>query len=176
MEVDVIEGRLDLIHQVERGRPGREDREQEREGGERAFAARQQRDALHALAAGRRLDLDPRLEGARRIRQDQASLAAGEQLRDEPLELHRDVPVGCGERFGDLAVDLGDQLQEVSPRRPNVIELALHEVVSLLHRSEFADGKEVDPAQQSETPLHQLLSLRDALRRSAVVIRNKTNP
>ena len=36
--------------------------------------------------------------------------------------------------------------------------------MSLLHRSELADGEEVDPAQQSETPLHQLLSLRDTLR------------
>src|SRR5687767_15418726 len=41
----------------------------EREGGERPFAAGEQRDPLDALAAGTRLDLDPCLERVGRIRQ-----------------------------------------------------------------------------------------------------------
>ena len=49
-EVRVVERRLDLVHDVERARPGLEDRDQQRDGGQRALAAREQREPLDLLA------------------------------------------------------------------------------------------------------------------------------
>ena len=68
VEIEIVERRLHLIHQVERRGACREDREEERERREGPFAAREQRDPLDALASGTRLDLDPRLERVGRIR------------------------------------------------------------------------------------------------------------
>src|SRR5215207_1777872 len=58
VDVEVVERRLDLVEDVERARPGEEDREQEGERGHRLLAARQQRQPLRRLARGRDLDLD----------------------------------------------------------------------------------------------------------------------
>src|SRR5829696_5132252 len=58
VDVEVVERRLDLVENVERARPGEEDREQEGERGHRLLAARQQRQPLRRLARGRDLDLD----------------------------------------------------------------------------------------------------------------------
>jgi len=141
VQVHIVQRGLDLVHQVEgRGTRG-EDREQERHRGERALAARQQRDTLHALAAGTRLDLDPRRERVGRIGQDQPALTAGEQLRDQPLELLGDIAVRRRERLGDLPVDLRDHLEQVPARLADVVELPLHEVVALLKGLQLA-GRE----------------------------------
>ena len=51
MQVHVVERGLDLVHQVEGRGPGAEDREQERQRGERTLAAGEQRERLHALPA-----------------------------------------------------------------------------------------------------------------------------
>src|SRR3954471_19111668 len=50
-DVLIVQWRIDFVEQAERTRLGQEDSEQEREGDERLFAARQQMDALGALAA-----------------------------------------------------------------------------------------------------------------------------
>src|SRR5438132_6417495 len=47
VQVDVVEGGLDLVEQVERRRAAAEDGEQERQGGEGALAAREQREVGH---------------------------------------------------------------------------------------------------------------------------------
>ena len=57
VDVEVVEGGLDLVEDVERARAGEEDREQERERGHRLLAAGEQREALGRLARGRDLDL-----------------------------------------------------------------------------------------------------------------------
>jgi chromosome segregation protein len=58
-DVEVVKRRLDLVEDVERTRPGEEDGEQESDGGHRLLAAGEQRQALHRLARGGDLDLDP---------------------------------------------------------------------------------------------------------------------
>src|SRR5205807_3417368 len=63
MEVDVVEGGLDLVEQVEGGGPAAEDGEEEGERRQRALAAREQRELADVLAMGPSLDLDPRVEG-----------------------------------------------------------------------------------------------------------------
>src|SRR4051794_10094867 len=58
VDVQIVERRLDLVEDVERARLGEEDREQERERGQRLLATREQAQALGGLAGGRDLDLD----------------------------------------------------------------------------------------------------------------------
>src|SRR5205085_4459176 len=57
-DVEVVERRLDLVEDVERAWPRKEDSEQERDRGHRLLAAAEQGQALHRLARGRDLDLD----------------------------------------------------------------------------------------------------------------------
>jgi len=62
VEVDVVEGGLDLVHHVERRRPAAEHREQVGQRGQRPLAARQQRQLLDVLARRLGLDLDTAVE------------------------------------------------------------------------------------------------------------------
>ena len=156
VQVDVVERRLDLVHQVERAGARLEDREQERERGERPLAAREQRDALHALATRARLDLDPGRERVAGLGGDQPALAAGEQLADQALELGSYVPVGGLERRHDLGLDPLDHLEQIPARAAHVVELAVQEVVALLQRLELAAGEQVHPTEEGEPPLDQL--------------------
>ena len=89
---------------------------------------------LTRLRPGTRLDLDPRLERVRRVRQHEPPFAAGEELLHQSLELRGDVPERSVEGLLDLTVDLGHELEEVPTCLPDVVELALHEVVPLLDR------------------------------------------
>src|SRR5215218_2465245 len=57
VDVEVVERGLDLVEDVERARPGEEDREQERERGQRLLTAGQQRQPLGRFAGGSDLDL-----------------------------------------------------------------------------------------------------------------------
>src|SRR5205823_3882223 len=61
VDVEVVERGLDLIEHVERAGTRKEDREQERQRGQRLLAAREQRQPLHGLACRRHLDLDAEL-------------------------------------------------------------------------------------------------------------------
>ena len=181
VEVHVVERRLHLVEQIERTRTSTEDREQEGHRGERALAPGQQRDATHTLAAGTRLDLQPRLEEVRRVRQDELPFAAGEQLLEQVGERLRHVGERGVERRGDLHVDPLDQLEEIAARGFHVVELPRHEVVALLHGLELPGREEVHPAEQPQpagdelrAPLQRLDVLllaqgRDGLRRIAAV-------
>src|SRR2546425_9609778 len=60
--VRVVERRVDLVEQAERARLGEEDREQQRDGDQRALARGQQVDSLGAFAPRRGVDLDFTLE------------------------------------------------------------------------------------------------------------------
>ena len=57
-DVGVVEGRLDLVQEIERARPGEEEREQERDRSERLLTAGQERQACDALPDRAQLDLD----------------------------------------------------------------------------------------------------------------------
>ena len=105
----------------------------------------------------------PRRERIGRVGEHEPSLPAGEQLGDQPLELLGHVAERRGERLGDLAVDLGDDLEQVATSLAHVVELTLHEVVALLERLELAGREQVHPAEQGEAALHELLALLDRL-------------
>ena len=78
-QVGVVERGLDLVQDVERGRPGPEDRHYERDRGQRALPAGQQRQPLDLLARRPGLDLDPGDQQVVGLGKDQPALAAGEQ-------------------------------------------------------------------------------------------------
>src|SRR4029079_352939 len=79
VEIDVIEGGLDLVHHVERARPGAEHREQVGQRGQRPLATGPQRQLAHVLARGRGLDLDARVQQVVGLRETKPSLATGEE-------------------------------------------------------------------------------------------------
>ena len=64
VDVGVVERGLDLVEDVERARPGEEHREHEGERDQRLLAAREQREALHCLAARGHFNLDPKVVAA----------------------------------------------------------------------------------------------------------------
>ncbi len=73
LQVGVVERRLDLVHHVERARPGLEDRHQQRHGRQRPLAAGQQRQPLDLLARRPGLDVDA---GGEHVVRDRSGSAA----------------------------------------------------------------------------------------------------
>ena len=147
-EVDVVEGGLDLVEHVERARPGLEQRDEERHGGQRALATGQQRQPLDLLARRAGLDLDAGGEHVLRVGQHQPASTAGEQPGEHLLELHGHVGVGGGEHLLDPGVHVVDQVEQVLARALQVVELLGQEAVALLERGELLEGQRVDLAQQ----------------------------
>src|SRR5690606_7389618 len=115
-EVDVVERRLDLVHDVERAGSRLEDRDQQRDGGQRPLAAREQREPLDLLARRPRLHLEPGREHVVGVGEQPPALAAGEQPAEDALELARGVGERLGEDGLDALVDLADDLLEVGAR------------------------------------------------------------
>ena len=125
VQVDVVEGGLDLVHHVEGRRPAAEHGEQEGQRGQRALAARQQRQLLDVLARRLGLDLDAGVEQVVGLGEPQPALAAREQRLEQLLEVLGDVGEGGGEDVDDLVVDGPDDLGELAAARLDVVELAL---------------------------------------------------
>jgi len=86
VDVGIVERRVDLVEQAERRRLDEVDREQQRDRGERALAARHERDALQELAARLGHDLDL---GLHRVlaEEPQLAVAALEQRLEDVLEV-----------------------------------------------------------------------------------------
>ena len=110
VQVDVVQGRLDLVHQIERAGPRLEDREQERQRGQRALTTRQQPDAA-GPAPGRRWPpprsrCPSRSSGSVSTRRPSPP---GNISLNSALELPGDVAEGRGRTLGHLAVDLRDR-------------------------------------------------------------------
>src|SRR5262245_48298316 len=63
VDVGVVERRVDLVEHAERARSVIEDREEQREPGQRALATREQRDRLQPLASRLGHELDTRIQG-----------------------------------------------------------------------------------------------------------------
>jgi len=80
MQVYVVQRRLDLVHDIEGGRPATEHGEEKRQGNERSFAARQQREAPHVAPGGPGFDLDPRREQVLGIDEAQTSVPPGNSI------------------------------------------------------------------------------------------------
>ena len=124
-QVRVVQGGLDLVHDVEGRGPRPEDRDEERHRGQRPLPAAQQRQALDPLARRARLDLDAGGEHVVRIGEHEPPLAAGEEPVEDDRELAGRIGVGPGEGLLDAGVDLLDDAQQVVARRLEVRELSV---------------------------------------------------
>ena len=158
-EVRVVERRLDLVEDVERARPGLEDRGQQRDRRERPLAARQQRQSLDLLAGRPHRDLD-----------------AGRE-RDRRGSVSEMLPVPPGKRIGNTSpnaalrvlerreedrlhplVELVDDRQQVLAGLGEVGELLGQELVPLLERRELLERERIDATELRELALGLLQS------------------
>jgi len=62
LDIGIVERRVDLVENADRRRIGEEQSEDERDGGQRLLAARQQGQGRQALARRLRHDLEPRFQ------------------------------------------------------------------------------------------------------------------
>ena len=115
VEIDVVERRLDLVHDIERRRPAAKDGEEEGERHERPFAEEAE---------------PPR--------------TPGEQHREEALEMPRDIGEGLGEDAHNLLVDGTDDPAELATGAAHVLELLGKEPVALFERGELLERQGVD--------------------------------
>ena len=81
LDIGVVERRVDLVEHADRRGIGQEQREDQRDRGQRLLAARKQGQRLQPLARRLRHDLEPGLERIVRIDQRQMRLPAVEQGR-----------------------------------------------------------------------------------------------
>src|SRR5499433_3932951 len=144
LQVGVVQRRLDLVQHVERRRAGLEDGQQEGDRGQRALAPRQQGQPLDLLARRPGLDVDAGGQHVVGLGQHQAALAAGEQPREDLLELGRGVGERRREHLLDPVIDLFDHGEQVPPGLLEVFELGGEERVALLQRRELLQGERVD--------------------------------
>src|SRR6516162_10390027 len=147
LQVGVVQRRLDLVQHVERRRAGLEDGQEEGDRGQRALATGQQRQPLDLLARRPGFDVDARGEHVVGLGQYQPALAAGEQPREDLLELGRGVGEGRREHLLDPVIDLFDHGEQVPPGLLQVLELVGQERVALLQRRVLLQGQGVDLAE-----------------------------
>ena len=112
-EVRVIQGGLDLVHDVERAGARLEDRDEEGHGREGALAAAQQRQALDLLARGLHRHLDSGGEHVVGVGEVNAAGAAREQDREDLVEGRPGVLERGAEDVLHLLVDLVDDREQV---------------------------------------------------------------
>src|SRR5262245_40803757 len=153
LQVGVVQRRLDLVQHVERRRAGLEDGQQEGDRGQRALAPRQQGQPLDLLARRPGLDVDAGGQHVVGLGQHQAALAAGEQPREDLLELGRGVGERRREHLLDPVIDLFDHGEQVPPGLLEVFELGGEERVALLQRRELLQGERVDLAELGKLAL-----------------------
>src|SRR3546814_12806994 len=110
--IGVIKRGIDLIKHANRGGIGEEQREYQRNGGQRLFAARKQ--GQHRQLLARRLghDLQPRLQRIIRIDQRQMRAAALEQGREQRSEMPVDLLERRQQPRAALAVEIADRPDE----------------------------------------------------------------
>ena len=152
-EVHVVEGRLDLVENVERTRSRFEERHEECHRGEAALAAREQGQPLDALTGWSSIDVNSCRQHVRRIGEDESTFASGEQPREDQFELALHIPVGLREDFLHACIHFLDDVEQVVPRALEVVELLGQEALALLQRRVFLQGERVDSAEQGETAL-----------------------
>src|SRR4029453_6472437 len=138
---------------VERRRPGREDRQEQAYRHQRPLATGEQRQPLDLLARWPRLDIEAGGEHVLGISEDQAALPAGEQSGEHALELHGDVVVRLGEDPLDPLVDLADDVEQVALGPLQVLQLRREKRVPLLQGGELLQSQRVDLPQRGQPPL-----------------------
>src|SRR4249920_907520 len=152
-EVRVVERGLYLVQDVERAGSCDEERYQETDRHQSTFPSGQQRKALDLLPRRPRLDVNSGRQPVAGLGQDQPTFTAREESREHALERCRDIGIGLGEDPLDSVVDLDDDVEEVPPSLPQILQLLGEEPVSLLKRVELLQRKRVDPTQQAQFTL-----------------------
>src|SRR5438034_180417 len=146
MDVGVVEGRIDLVENAEGARPEIEDREEERQSGQRALATREQRHGLQALAAGLGHQLDAGVERiAALLSLDEPELgpAALEEALEELLEVPVDLLEGLRESLLCAPCHATQRLLEILDRADEVVVLRLKEPETLVELTVLVVGDEV---------------------------------
>ena len=145
-DVGIVERRVDLVEQAERAGLVLEEREHQRDRGQRLLAAGEQLDALQALARRLRDDLDAALDRVVLVEQGQPGASAAEERAEDLLE----VTVDGGERLGEPLpgrfVDALDGLGGLGNRVDQVLALRRQEGVAGFELVELVDGHHVDRA------------------------------
>ena len=93
--VRLVERRVHLVEDAERARLAPEDREQERDRGERLLAAGEERERAQFLARRAGGDLDAGLQHVEPVFQNDVRLPAAEQLAEQFLEVAADRRRAC---------------------------------------------------------------------------------
>src|SRR5262249_35683425 len=131
-----------------------EDGEEQRQAGESALAAREQRDGLEALAARLRHELDPGVERvAARLGLDQPQL--GTASLEEPLEESAEVTVDLFERLDEAVLrrarHAAQRLVQVLDRRREIVVLSAQEREPLVELAILVVGDQVDRADRGQS-------------------------
>ena len=141
-DVVLVERRVDFVEQAERRGIEIEDREHQRDRGQRLLAARELVNAAVALARRARHDGDA---GRQHVFADQLQVrvAAAEQLREFVLEAVVDAVERVLEARARFLVDLAHRLFERGQRRGDVGVLAVEVFLALARFLELVDGREI---------------------------------
>jgi hypothetical protein len=139
-DVLIVERRVDLVQQAEGTRLRQEDAEQQRQRHEVALAARQEVNALRALAARRRMDLDVAIQRRVGVLELEVALATAEQRHEDLTEVLADLRERRHEQLARGRVDLADRQRQrllcrvqIRPLRRKELE-ALQLLLVLLDR------------------------------------------
>ena len=124
-----------------------EQAEHQRDGGQRLLAAREQLDALQALARRLGNDLDAALERIGFVEQRQAGASAAEQRAEGRLEVPVDGGKGLGKALPRRLVDALDRFAGLRDRIDEVLALRGQERMARFELVELLDGHHVDEAE-----------------------------
>ena len=117
LQVDVVEGRLDFVHQVEGGGTAAEHGEQEGQRHQGALAAGEQRQAPDVATGRAHLHLDAGVEEVFRIGEGEPARAPGEQRGHQGGEVLVHVGEGGVEHVHDLFVEGPDHVVQFAAGR-----------------------------------------------------------
>ena len=109
LDIGVVERRVDFVEDADRGRVGEEQREDQRDRGQRLLAARKQGQRLQSLARRLGIDLKPGFERIVAVDQRKVGLSAFEQLGEQPLEVGVDRLERGAQPLAALAVEVADR-------------------------------------------------------------------
>ena len=149
-DVDIVERGFDLVQDAERRRVDFQDREIDRDGDQRLFAARQGGQVADDLARRVDFDLDAGAEHVRLVGQIEPGAAAAEQLAEDMAEVAVDLLEALCEHRFHLAAELADHAGQLRLGALDVADLGFQEVVAFLDLLVFVDGADVDIAQRAD--------------------------
>ena len=115
-DVGIVQRRIDFVEHADWGGVGQEQREDQRDRGERLFAAREQGQRLQALAGGLGKDLKARFQWIVAVDQREVRRAAFEQLGEQPLEVRVDRFERGAQPLPPFAVEVADRAAQAADR------------------------------------------------------------